>query len=105
MSADEKAVPNSTVERRTVCIFSIAGVVCLHGMPVLHQEPQSSEEDLGETLKRTLKAQRRRRMKRVRLPPVPSFFLLLQLIHSAPSNMLNILFLRICSISWHIQGA
>lgn len=45
---------------------------CFNCMSVLHQEPQSSEEDPGETLKRTLKAQRQRRKKRVHLPLTPS---------------------------------
>uniref|UniRef100_A0A3Q1IF17 C2 domain-containing protein n=1 Tax=Anabas testudineus TaxID=64144 RepID=A0A3Q1IF17_ANATE len=45
---------------------------CFNCISVLHQEPQSSEEDPGETLKRTLKAQRQKRKKKVPLPLTPS---------------------------------
>lgn len=41
-------------------------------VPVLQQDPQSSEEDPGETLKRTFRAQRQRRKERVRVPRAPS---------------------------------
>lgn len=45
---------------------------CFNCMSVLRQEPQGSEEDPGETLKRTLKAQRQKRKKRVHIPLAPS---------------------------------
>lgn len=88
----------------TVCIFSIAVVV--YWLPVLHQEPQSSEEDPGETLKRTIKAQRQRQRNRVHLPLAPSFFQFhLKQFNSAHLNTLNSICAHNCSISCHISGA
>lgn len=48
------------------CSFAVA--VCHNFKFVLQKEPQDSDEDAGETLKRTLRAQRQRRKKRVHLP-------------------------------------
>ncbi|XP_076582587.1 coiled-coil and C2 domain-containing protein 2A isoform X3 [Chaetodon auriga] len=46
-------------------MYGLAVAVCLNWIPLLRQEPQSSEEDPGETLKRTLRAQRERQKKRL----------------------------------------
>uniref|UniRef100_A0A3Q3JIS1 C2 domain-containing protein n=1 Tax=Monopterus albus TaxID=43700 RepID=A0A3Q3JIS1_MONAL len=60
-------VLNVGVDACTVCVCSLAVAVCFNCIPLLQQEAQSSEEDPGETLKRTLRAQRQRQKKRVHL--------------------------------------
>lgn len=69
-------------------------------MSVFLQEPQSSEEDPGETLKRTIKAQRQRQRNRV-LPPASSFVKFH--IKQFSSACLNIL-IRYVRTLFHLLG-